>query len=360
MGVLFAMAIKDLRLLVRDRAGAFLVLAWPLIVAVFFGALGPIGSQQSSRVEVALVDEDDSDASRAYAARIETSDKVDLVEMDRAQAETTVAAGDMPAYVVLPEGFSRSQVAEASETARVELRIDPRKPAIGGVMRGLLTEHAHAGASPISIEMSGVSQASSGLPPNPFTVTFTQGIIWAVLACAATFGISLVNERQQGTLLRLCVAPISRSMVLAGKALACFLAILGVSAGLLLVGVLAFGMNPDSWGLLAMALFSVAVAFVGVMMALAVIGRTAHSAAGLSWAILMGLAMLGGGMLPIFMMPPWLQKLAVASPVNWALLAMEGAIWRGWGFEQVATWSAALIGLGVVFFALGARAFRYH
>ncbi len=65
-------------------------------------------------------------------------------------------------------------------------------------------------------------------------------------------------------------------------------------------------------------------------------------------------------MLPIFMMPDWLQQLAKVSPVSWALLAMEGAIWRGWGFMDVMVPTAALVGLGVVCFGLGARAFRYH
>jgi ABC-2 type transport system permease protein len=48
------------------------------------------------------------------------------------------------------------------------------------------------------------------------------------------------------------------------------------------------------------------------------------------------------------------------SPVSWALLAMEGAIWRGWDFVDVLGPTAALVGLGVVCFALGARSFRYH
>jgi ABC-2 type transport system permease protein len=32
---------KDLRLLARDRGALFLTFAWPLLLAIFFGALGP-------------------------------------------------------------------------------------------------------------------------------------------------------------------------------------------------------------------------------------------------------------------------------------------------------------------------------
>ncbi len=416
------MALKDLRLLIRDRAGAFLAFGWPLVLAVFFGALGPIGAKPLNAIEVAYVDEDQSDASKTFVRRVREGGEIELVPETREQAVRSVAKGERAAYMVIPEGFGAAQENPFwGQPARLQLGVDPRRQATTRVLRGRLIAHGYSGLQetftdpkalgrsvaesmrqleraqdldprvreplesfleeagrfaqtapalrgedgsgplqPIAIEVSEVRGAEVGIPPNPFAVTFTQGIIWAIIACAATFGVSLVNERQNGTLLRLCVAPIGRGQVLAGKALACLLAIVGVTVVLLAIAVFAFGVRPVSWGLLAMAIGGVASAFVGIMMVLAVVGRTAQSAAGLSWAILMVLAMLGGGMLPIFMMPEWLQQAAKLSPVNWALLAMEGAIWRDWSFVEVLTPTLALVGLGAVCFAVGARSFRYH
>lgn len=359
--ILFAMALKDLRLLFRDRTGAFLAFGWPLLLAVFFGALGPIGAKPPGTVQVAIVDEDRTDASRDYVERLRGTEELEVFEAEREAAHQGVAKGEHTAYLVIEEGFGAAQ-GDAGSPAHLHLGVDPRQKAAARMLKGRLIEQGYArlANAPVAVEMSEVSLVEAGLPPNPFAVTFTQAIVWAVIACAATFGVSLVTERQQGTLLRLCVAPIGRGQVLAGKGLACLLTILGITAMLLGIAVVFFEVRPLSWPLLALAVAGTAVAFVGIMMILAVIGRSAQSAAGLSWAVLMSLAMLGGGMLPIFMMPDWLQQLAKVSPVSWSLLAMEGAIWRGWGFMDVMVPTAALVGLGVACFWVGARAFRYH
>ncbi len=94
------------------------------------------------------------------------------------------------------------------------------------------------------------------------------------------------------------------------------------------------------------------------MMLLAALGRRTHSAAGLAWMVMMMLALLGGGMLPLFLMPAWMQTLAAASPVAWALLAIEGETWRGLGLVELALPCAGLIGLGLGSALVGARLVR--
>ena len=63
---------------------------------------------------------------------------------------------------------------------------------------------------------------------SPWDISFPQAMMWGVLACAAGFAISIVRERKQGTFLRLQVAPVTRTQVVAGKATACFLAVVAV------------------------------------------------------------------------------------------------------------------------------------
>ena len=65
------------------------------------------------------------------------------------------------------------------------------------------------------------------------------------------------------------------------------------------------------------------------MMLISTLGRTEQSASGAGWAILLVMAMLGGGMVPLFVMPAWMATASNVSPVKWAILALEGALWRG-------------------------------
>ena len=191
-------------------------------------------------------------------------------------------------------------------------------------------------------------------PRSSFEVTFPQGILWGVIGCALGFALSLVQERTRGTLVRLRASPLAPRDVLLGKGLACLVAILAVEALLLGLGWAAFGVRPSSWGLLAAAAISLAACFVGIMMLVAVLGKTEQSASGLGWAAMMPLAMLGGGMVPLFAMPAWMQAAGVISPVRWGILALEGAIWRGFGPAELALPCAVLWAVGVAGFTIGA------
>ena len=46
------------------------------------------------------------------------------------------------------------------------------------------------------------------------------------------------------------------------------------------------------------------------------------------------------------------------SPIKWALLALEGAIWRGFTLREMMFPCAVLIVLGIVCFLIGIRTFR--
>lgn len=220
------------------------------------------------------------------------------------------------------------------------------------------TSDSLAGWQPMDIETTDMVREHAG-PKNPYEFSFPQGIIWGVLGCCASFGISLVTERTKGTLARLRVAPIGRVQILGGKAAACFASTLMLATVMMLVGRFAFGVHPGSWWHLAVSLTCIAVAFVGIMMFLSTLGRTERTVSGVSWAVLLGMAMLGGGMVPQFYMPPWMQGLGDISPVKWAILAMEGAIWRGFSISEMLLPWAVLAGFGVVFFAIGVRGFAW-
>ncbi|HRP62893.1 MAG TPA: ABC transporter permease, partial [Phycisphaerales bacterium] len=94
-------------------------------------------------------------------------------------------------------------------------------------------------------------------------------------------------------------------------------------------------------------------------MLLSVLGKTEAAAGGIGWAVLLVMAMLGGGMVPLFLMPGWMQSISHISPVKWAVLALEGAIWRGFSPAEMLLPCAVLLGVGAGGFLLGSRLFRW-
>jgi ABC-2 type transport system permease protein len=427
MRSILALAGKDIRLLLRDRTGAFFVLVFPLLFAIFFGVIFSGEGGETSAIPIALVDEDSSDGSRSFFAQLDSAKELDVLKTSREEAVALVQRGKRVAYIVLQRGFGAARDRMFwGDPAQIEIGLDPSRKAEASLLQGVLTGYYMQGIGavfadpgkmrgslqsavksignapeaeqrfleplrgsllkmdefyaradsarqdsrrsaaytgwnprnyvPLQVQVSDVSVQRSG-PHNPFDVTFPQAIIWAIIGCTASFVISLVSERSRGTLVRLLMAPLNERQILAGKGLACFLSVVGVSFLLLLFANVVFQVKPHSYSLLALAVVCAALCFAGIMMLLAVLGKTEASASGIGWAVLLVMAMIGGGMIPLFFMPSWMLALSSLSPIKWAVLAMEGAIWRGFTFGGMLFPCGILAGIGVVCFGLGSRLF---
>ncbi len=160
-----------------------------------------------------------------------------------------------------------------------------------------------------------------------------------------------------GTMLRLRIAPLGGASLLAGKALACFLTAIGVMVMMTVLGLM-LGMRPASYGKLVVAGLCIAAAFTGIMMVVSLLGRTEQGVSGAGWAANLIMAMLGGCMVPVMFMPQWVQSASVVSPVRWAILAIEGAVWREFSWPEMALPLLVLLVTGGVCFAIGTFMFR--
>jgi ABC-2 type transport system permease protein len=177
-----------------------------------------------------------------------------------------------------------------------------------------------------------IERATGGQPPSPpsgFVRSLPTGVVWGLISSAATFAVAMVSERTRGTLHRLRAAPTSDAALLGGKALACWVACVAVASLLVAVAVALFGARIEHPFALALAVISAASGFVGITVLLGVTGKSEQSVAGAGWAVLLGFAMLGGAMIPTSLMPVWLQDLGSVSPVRWALVALETALFGG-------------------------------
>ncbi len=242
----------------RNKGGMFFTFVWPIVLMVLFGfAFGGRGTAPAAKIRIAVVDEDNSDGSREFAG---TREPRSSFADDESEADTAVRLGHRTAYIAIRPGFG-----EASErmfygpSKEIEVGVDPRassggrhdrRPAdeTGGrghaeVFTASQALHRHArpaagkqrrrsAVATAKITSKAVARERRG-PQNAFDVTFPQGIVWGLIGCVMTFGISLVTERTHGTLVRLRMAPLTRAQILGGKALACFVTIMIVEVILL-------------------------------------------------------------------------------------------------------------------------------
>jgi ABC-type Na+ efflux pump permease subunit len=153
-----------------------------------------------------------------------------------------------------------------------------------------------------------------------YTVLFSFFLVLIV-------GWVFVGERQQGTLKRLRLAPISRAQILLGKLLPCYFISVAQGVGLLILGKVIFDMRwgPASWSLVQQAgwLFVVvlftSMAAMGLAMLVAALARTEAQVALYGGVPVLVLAVIGGCVLPRAMMPEQTQWLTFLTPQGWAL-----------------------------------------
>jgi len=69
--------------------------------------------------------------------------------------------------------------------------------------------------------------------------------------------------------------------------------------------------------------------------------------------------MTGGGMIPLFILPGWLIKVSHFSPVKWAILSIEGALWRQFSFFELVLPLSMLLAIGILTFSVGVLIFKH-
>jgi ABC-2 type transport system permease protein len=218
------------------------------------------------------------------------------------------------------------------------------------------TNNAQRGGwKPVEITTHEVGAEDAGGPRSGYEISFVQGLVWAIFGCVMGFSMSLVTERTQGTFTRLRMSPLTDMQVLGGKALGCFLMLTLMQSALLALGIIVFHIRIASPLLLTIAILCSSLAFVGIMMLVASLGRTEEGTRGAGFATLMPMSLFGGGMLPLFLMPAWMATLSNFSPVKWAVLAVEGAMWRGFVIADMLLPCGILLAVGAAGFVLGTR-----
>jgi len=418
MKKLLFLAVKDMRVLLSDKGNIFWVFGFPVLFALFFGALYSGAGEGPSGMKIALVDEDNSEFSSSYISGLESDEALIVIHLNREEAIEQVRKGKVSAAVILNKGFGDGfEALFNSDEPKLEIASDPSRKMESGYLQGLLAKAQFEalgskfndqdwlrgqikqwrdeveGSNGLETEQAklflnffdsfdtlitdsndggfaagfegdlinfgklDVSREYEG-PIAPFQITFPQVLLWGFLMCTSTFAISIVKERTNGTFNRLRIGPLGYAHILGGKGLACFMTCICIVCILFLGAKIIFKMPMGNYALFIMGLFFTILCFVGLMMFVCTIGRTEQSVGAAGWAILMIMGMFGGAMLPLAFMPSWLRRFSYFSPVRWGILALEGAIWRDFKFTEMIIPCLVLLGIGLAFFLLGVAMLR--
>jgi ABC-2 type transport system permease protein len=357
----WTLALKDLRLIVRDRPALIFLVLVPLVVVTIVAET--LGGEGAGEIVLPVVDEDRGPVARVLMNAL--AEHVALEPVSREEAERRVARdSEAPAALVLPRGLSKRYM--TSRASQLLLITDPaRGIEVATIKAWLLLAEKDAAtlADPLyeelltleernatgsRLEIPGFEQSIPG-----FSLMF---VLMGVLLGVAS---GLEEEKEAGTMTRLRIAPLSRLELFSGKLLARFL--VGLAQLLLL-----FGFGRAVWGislgpsLPVFLLLCVAIVFsmTGFSLAVACFARTRERIIPLGLTVTMIVCALGGCWWPLYQSPPWLQQLAHAFLTAWSMEAIHDLILREKGLADIAPALAVLFAYGAAGLALGARFYR--
>ena len=384
---------------------------------------GPsIGAGSTKKIPVLIVDEDRSVLVGGIVDGLRAGALVAPTVVPEAEAARAVKDGKASVAVVFPKGFAKSAPkAMFSGTAPVvELRYDPSKSLEMQAVQGSIMEIAMRKVSAEAFSpradysdserdvqdsklltpdqkarfhdffgsLRGINGTATGGSGNggsggmrqPFTMkaaaqtashdpdadrkatlahTFAGMAMQGVLFFGINAAMGLLADRRKGIWRRLRAAPIGLTELLVGKALSIAAIGSAVLVGVLLFGMVAFGIRVSGSPLgLGAVLVACALMTASFGLLVASLGRTEEQSRGLSILAVLTMTMLGGAWFPTFMMPGWVQTLSLVVPVRWALDGFDAMLWRGGGFGAALVPVAGLLFFSLVFGAVAAFRFR--
>lgn len=383
--MLLALIRKELIALRRDVHGLAVLFAMPaLFIVIMSLSLKEYYSPPLTTLRYALdVQDAGVPAQLVRAAWLRTHGDPQPLPADWREA---LRSGRLKYVVVLQPGLSDVLEAESlPRSAHVQLLAEPgidghllnalRAELVGaaGEVKGRLAFHV-AGAAPLGDGAGGPSMAAlvqaerfagSAVRPTAVQQNVPAWLVFAMFFVVASLASLVVQERATGALGRLQSLGVPRTVMLASKALP-YLGVNALQAALMLaLGVwLVPALGGDALslagvhpGALLLVLGAISLAAVGLALALACLVRTHAQAATAGPALNVVMAAIGGIMVPTFVMPDFMQRVAQASPMNWALEALMTVLLRGGGPADVAAPVLRLALLAAVLLALAAWLF---
>jgi ABC-2 type transport system permease protein len=397
---IFSIAGKELRLWLQAPGNWLTVFLVPL---AFIGILGSVFAKGTPVITVFAVNEDKGEYGAEIIELLANSENLEFEMLaTQKEADARVAKGDRMAAVVIPKDFS--DAVKTSDGGSIIVIVDPARKKDGGLVTGLVQSALIKSVVYAEIDraLQGMFKKQSTSNDNAFFQTFVNAGLKAVLAKSVNeaidnplikvkteplsqkssnaelsimsslspgfalsfvfflishLALTVVDERETGTLRRLITTPVSRAVILFGKALPFFGVAVIQLVFILLVCNMVFGMELGSEPLaLTVIVLSTGLCVAGLGIMVAALAKNGSQAAIGAVVIALAMAAVSGCMMPQVK----IAGLNMLTPHYWALDGIQNVIARGMGMDGVLMQSGILLGMAVLFFVIGARRFKFE
>lgn len=338
---------KEFAHVLRDRKTLLLLFGMPVVQILIFGfAL----TNEITNARIVIVDLAKDISSQNIISRIEASRyfEIDNSISDANQITAAFRKGDIKVAVVIPSGFAHDLAHE--NNAQIQIIADASDPNTATTLTNYVTsiildyqsELTDNAVQPYSIR----PQIRMLYNPQLKGVhNFVPGVMALVLmlVCVMMTAVSIVREKESGTMEILLVSPFKPSLVMISKAIPyLILSLVNVITILLLsVFVLELPVNGSVLLLLAEStLFIITCLTIGIFISVQTNSQQVAMLISLM-GMMLPTILFSGFMFPIENMPVPLQWFSNIVPAKWFYIIVKSIMIKGLGFSGI--WKETLI-----------------
>jgi ABC-2 type transport system permease protein len=347
----------------RDRLTLGMMLGIPALQLAMFG----YAIQTEVRhLPTVVLDESRSSESLALVDELRNTGNFDIVGYvaDRSALDREIRGGRAMAGVVIPPTFLTDL--RRGRTALAQVIVDAADPlssssgmagaAQAGAARAVAIVARSTGRGP-PLEVRVRPWYNPGLRSAVYIVPGIIGVLLSVTMILIT-SMSIVREREHGTLEQLIVTPIDKTSLMLGKIVPFVLVGYVQMTVILLLGRFLFDVPiRGSLPLLYVITFAFIVANLGLGLFISTVVRTQAQAMQLGFFFLMPNILLSGFMFPREAMPALAQWLGLILPLTHFLKVLRGIILKDVGIVELWRPSLVLVFLATLFIVLSVRRF---
>ena len=359
------LVIKEFIYYFREKRTVFFLLATPLIQIIVFGY---VATMDVNNVSTAIYDLDRSFESRELVRRLESSGyfTVKRVPASPEEVRELIDKGDVLCAIQINHGFGRDiqtgigtdiqVIVDGTDSNTALIAMSYVNTIIGKYSRNMMD--ARIKANVWSLDLRSRVWYNPDLKSRNYMVPGVIALI-VMLTCLLLTSMSVVREREVGTMEQLMVTPIRPLELILGKTIPA--AIIGYfdMALVTVFGVFWFSV-PINGAVLLLVVCTGAylLSVLGFGLLISTISKTQQQAMTATFFFFQPVILLSGFATPIETMPEVFQYMTYLSPLRYFLIIVRGIFLKGVGVDILWPQIVALLVLGTVILAASTLRFK--
>ncbi len=355
---------KEFHHILRDKRSMLVLLGLPIVQLLIFGFAI---TTETRNCNVAILDNSKDEATQNIITRIESSTyfDIDRTLSSNDQIENVFKTGRIKLAIIFQSNFQNDLL--HANKAQIQIITDASDPnqanTLANYVRAIVMQYQQElnqnKELPYTINTEIRMLYNPQLKGEYSSVPGVMGMILLLISAMMT-SISIVKEKEMGTMEVLLVSPMKPSIVIASKVIPYFIVSLINVITILLISNFVFDI-PIQGSFLLLSLIT--ILYIICALALGILISTVTSSQQAAMIIsLMGLmlpvVMLSGYAFPIANMPIILQVISNIIPAKWYIIMVKDVMIKGIGLFEIWQELLIIIGMTTFFLVLSIKRFK--